>query len=107
MINQEQVEKAIYFLRDSASDYGRWVGRARTLKELIKTKEAQMYLLSEGKNIDERKAKARSSEEYLQILEEYEEAEVQATVLGSQRDAAKTLVSAYQTFVRAEQLPGF
>jgi hypothetical protein len=100
MITEEEVEKALEYLRDSSKEYGKWKSRVEALDYRIKTAEGIAYLEAEGTQ-EHRKSQARCSEEYLKLVDEFEEAVYHATTIASYRKAAELKCSVFQTEVKA------
>jgi len=101
MITEEEVERAIYYLRDSAPEYGRLKGRARALAFRLKVTESDEFLQVQGGSVEHRKAVARSSNSYKNLVEEYENTEIEALTIEAKRESCLQLISYYQSRIKA------
>ena len=97
-ITDEEVEKALNYLRDTAVDYAKWKSRARYLDKHRKSVRAAEFLAVEkSETVGYKEAKAENSQAYKDILIEYEEAEREFTLLDSRRNAAAVKIDAWRT----------
>lgn len=101
MITEDKVEKALEYLSTSASPYGKWRARAEALDHHLKVAEATEYLGAEGTQ-EARKAKARASETYKNLVDEYEQAVLEYNTIGSYRKAAELTISVFQSMVKMQ-----
>lgn len=99
MISEEQIEKAIFFLRDSANELGQLTGQALGLEQRIKIVEAIEYEKVEGAD-NARKMKARATSEYQDVVKEYSEVEAKLITLKAKREAASALISWSQSVMK-------
>lgn len=96
MISNEQVEKALDYLRDTAEDLAQWRSRRVWLEEKKKTIRSHAFLGAEG-TVAEREAKARTDEEYLKALDDEREAVHEETLIRARRDAAEAKIEAWRS----------
>ncbi len=78
------VTECLQQLSITASRYGEVSGLLKACHEYIKVVEAQQFLLAEGSS-EIRKAKARSSPEYIKKVEQLEELAVEEAILRARR----------------------
>ena len=97
-ITDEEVERSLNYLRDTAKDFAKWKSRARYLDKHRKSVRAAEFLAVEkSETVGYKDAKAENSEAYKKILLEYEQAEYEFTLLESMRNAAATKIDAWRT----------
>jgi|SRR3990167_6890325 hypothetical protein len=96
MIEESEVEKAVWFLRD-----GEKIARARA--EMVRTEamlrhiKALVMAHSNEKSIAAREAYAYASDRYRDAIDEYAKAVEQYEILRSKREAAMALIQAWQS----------
>lgn len=100
-INEDQVEAALNFLRDTAKDYAKWRSRALYLKLHRKSVRAAAALTAKGSSATENNTIAEASEAYKDILIKYHEAEYEFILLDAKRNAAESKISAWQTIAKS------
>jgi hypothetical protein len=100
-ITEDDVERALNYLRDTAKDYAMWRGRMLATEYLIKMTEAKEFLDVETGAQEYKKNVARASAAYKKAVDEHEEATVRYTELQSLRKAAELKISAYQSLVKS------
>lgn len=100
-ISEEQVEKALDYLRDSYKEFAFWKGRVTQSEYLIKIAEAKEYLVVDKGTQEQKKSLARASEAYTEAVNNYEEATVKFTEIYSLRRAAELKISVFQSGIKA------
>lgn len=88
MITEEQADRAVNYLRDSADDYGKACGRLAYLDGNLRRIKALEMLTAKG-TLGEREAQAYASDAYKQALEQLEEATATRETIRAMRDAAQ------------------
>lgn len=97
MITEEEIQRAVDYLRDSAREAAQARAERLYLESWIKTVRAQEILASEAKTASEREAEGHASPKYLEALNAYKasvEADERFRFL---RDAAEARIQAWQT----------
>lgn len=97
MITDEQVESALEFLRDSAKQAAVAKAQARTLEKYLGVVEAQQKSMARGLSNAAAQDQARSSPEYKQALEGWEEAVRKDSEFTMLREAASARIEAWRT----------
>ena len=103
MITDEQVVKALDYLRDTSKEYAYWKSLAKTLETFVAITEAE--LIDNGDkddNVTTRRMKAKASPEYKEKVEEWKEALHKALELEGLREAAQMRISYWQTYQRTK-----
>lgn len=97
IVTDDEVDKALAWLRDSAADVG--AARARAIKagHMLKHVEALQYKASDARTEAGRKADARTSERYLSAIYEDAEAAGEVAKLYALREAAAAKIEAWRT----------
>lgn len=97
IVTEQELEKALDFLRDSARDIG--AAKARVIKagHMLKHVEALEFKKSEARSAEARKADARTSEAYLAAIIEDAEAAGAYEVLKSLREAAALKIDSWRS----------
>ncbi len=88
MVTEEQADRAVNYLRDSADEYGKSCGRLAYLDGNLRRIKSLELLTAKG-SLGEREAQAYASEAYKQALEQLEEATAARETLRAMRDAAQ------------------
>lgn len=89
MKTEEQAEKAVDYLRDTAKQYGQMCGRmAYASSNLRRVKALQMLSAPPG-SVADREATAYASADYLAAMEEERDATAEKETLRAMRDAAE------------------
>lgn len=96
-ITEEQIEKALDFLRDSAHDFAEWRSRMKYLEQHRKSIKAAGFLEYTDGTVAEREAKAYDADQYREVCKEYEEAVYEYTLLEAQRAAAEAKIDMFRT----------
>lgn len=97
MITDEQVESALDYLRDSAKHASVAKAQSKTLEKYLGVVEAQQKVLQRGLSNGAAQDVARSSPEYKQALEAWEEAVRRDGEFTMLREAASSRIEAWRT----------
>ena len=102
MIDEDKVEGANQYLRDSAKQYGQARGRQRYCESnLRRVKSLQM--IGRPGSLGEREAQAYASPEYLQAMQDEENATAEVETIYALRDAARLLIETWRTQTSAKK----
>jgi hypothetical protein len=89
MKTEEQAEKAVDYLRDTAKQYGQMCGRhAYATSNLRRVKALQMMQAPAG-SVADRESFAYASDAYLEAMKEEQDATADRETLRAMRDAAE------------------
>ena len=102
-ITENDVEKCLDYLRDSATEYAQWRAAEKFYNQKIKAIEAQGFVSEEKGAVEARRMKARVSDEYNQALDDLKEAAYNAELIGARRSAAELKISVYQTMAKVNR----
>lgn len=97
IVTEEQVERALTFLRDSASQLGQARERAKLAESKVKHVEALMFKASDETSNDKRQADARTSDAYVSAITDDAVATGELAKLYALREAAAALIEAWRT----------
>jgi hypothetical protein len=97
IVTENDIEKALSFLRDSARDIGAAKARCIRAGHMLKHVEALEYKASTASSIEGRKNDARTSEAYLSAIDEDAEATGAFEVMKSLREAAAMRIEVWRT----------
>ena len=97
MITDEQVEDALTYLRDSAKPASVARAQAKTLEKYLGVVEAQQKAVNNSKSNAAAQDQARSSPEYQQALDAWEEAVRRDSEFTMLREAASSRIEAWRT----------
>lgn len=97
MITDKQVEDALDFLRDTAKPAAVARAQARTLEKYLGVVEAQQKSVARGLSNAAAQDQARSSPEYKQALDGWEEAVRRDGEFTMLREAAASRIEAWRT----------
>lgn len=103
MITDEQVESALEFLRDSAPKAAVARAQARTLEKYLGVVEAQQKEKAIGRSNAAAQDEARSSPEYKEALEAWNEAVRRDSEFTMLREAASSRIEAWRTMSSNER----
>ncbi len=96
MIDEQRVEKAVEYLRDTAQDYGKARGRASYMEaNLRRVKSLEMIAKSGG--VGEREAAAYASEAYKDAMEQMENAVADVETIKALREAASYTIEVWRS----------
>lgn len=101
MISEEDVEKCLDYLRDSAQEYSQWRSAEKYYEQKLKRIESLKFMEEDKGAVETRRMAARASDDYGQCIEDFKEAKYHAEYLHAMREAATLKISAYQTQVKA------
>jgi hypothetical protein len=107
LITDKQVEDALDYLRDSARPASVARAQAKTLEKYLGVVEAQQKVLGRGLSNAAAQDQARSSPEYKQALDAWEEAVRKDGEFTMLREAAASRIEAWRTMcsnARAERI---
>ena len=102
-ITDIMVEKALDYLRDSAENYARWKARMKYLESHRKSVRSSEVLNATGKTITENTHRGESSKAYNDILQEYEEAVYEFTLIDAMRKAAEIKIEVWRSISSANK----
>lgn len=88
MVTEDQVQRAVDYLRDTAEEYGKACGRLAYLDGNLRRVKSLEMLEAKG-TLGEREAQAYASQAYKEALEQLEEATATRETLRAMRDAAQ------------------
>ncbi len=99
MITDNEVEKALHYMRSCAEEYGQAKGKRIEYQEKRKSVKAILMINApESYKTDKmREAYAYSHEEYLQLLDDYREAATLEALHATKIKAAECLAEAWRT----------
>ena len=97
MIPDEDIERALEYLRDSAKPAAVARAQAKTLEKYLGIVEAQQKALHSSKSNAAAQDLARASPEYRQALDAWEEAVKRDWEFTMLREAASSRIDAWQT----------
>lgn len=97
IVTDADVDKALSFLRDSAVDMGKSRERMMNAANLVKHVEALMFLTSEQKSVEAKKAEVRTSKRWLDATQEEAEAAGEFEKLKALREAASAKIEAWRS----------
>jgi hypothetical protein len=107
LITDKQVEDALDYLRDTARPASVARAQARTLEKYLSVVEAQQKAVARGLSNAAAQDQARSSPEFKQALEAWEEAVRRDSEFTMLREAASARIEAWRTQssnMRAERI---
>lgn len=96
-ISDDEVEKAVHYLAESAKDYAKWRGRMKFLEQHRKSIRAAEVLRATGKTMAENTTRGEASTAYKNILIEYHEAVYEFELINAYRHAAETKIEVWRT----------
>lgn len=97
IVQEQEVHSALDFLRDSALAIGKAKERARRAEHMLKHIEALEFKASDERSAEARKADARTSQTYVNAINEDAEATGELAKLYSLREAAALKVEAWRS----------
>jgi hypothetical protein len=97
MVSDQEIEKCLDYLRDTAEDYAKWRSAEKYYEKKLKQIEACKFMEEEKGSVEAKRMAARSSEEYVSCLEDYKESCYYAELLLARRTAAQLKISWAQT----------
>lgn len=97
IVTEQQVHDAMEYLRSSAVELGKARARADLASAMVKHVEALMFKASDETSNDRRTADARTSQRYIDAINEDAEAAGELTKLYALREAAATRIEIWRT----------
>lgn len=97
IVSNEDVAKALDWLRDSAQLLGETAEAAMNAGNMVKHTEALLFLGSEEKSAEARKADARCQQRWLDATEEEAKAHCELVKLKALREAAAAKIEAWRS----------
>lgn len=97
IVTEEELEKALDWLRDSAQEMGRCKGRLVKAQHMLGHIEALLSLKSDQSSDMKRKAEARSSEKFLEAIDEEAEAAAEFEKMKALREAAALKIETWRS----------
>ncbi len=97
IVSNEDMEKALDWLVNSAGEIGTAKKRAIKAGHMLKYTEAFQFKLSDASSNDKRQADARTSSEYLEAINEDAEAAGELAKLYALREAAAMRIEAWRS----------
>ena len=97
MISSDRAEKALEFLVSTDTKLAELEGELKNAEQRAEIEEQIAFLESQGSNIREREAKAKTSAKYLAALSDVTRAEVDFKTLRYQRNSADILIGCWRT----------
>lgn len=102
MVTDEQAEKAVDYLRDTADPYGKTCGRLAYMEGNLRRIKSLEMLGTTG-SLGDREAKAYASEAYKEALEQLENATAERETIRAMRDAAQCRFEQWRTQTSARK----
>lgn len=97
IVTEEELEKALDWLRDNAHDIGQAKGRLIKAGHMLSHIEALLSLKSDQSSDMKRKAEARASLKYLEAINEEAEAAAEFEKLRALREAAALKIETWRS----------
>lgn len=97
MISDEQIESALDYLRDSAKNAAVARAQSKTLEKYLGVVEAERKAMAIGRSNAAAQDEARSSPEYKQAIEAWQEAVRRDAEFTMLREAASARIEAWRT----------
>jgi hypothetical protein len=96
MINEQRVEAAVEFIRDSAELLGGLVAHCKFVEYMAKVIKAELYKKATG-TIQQRESEALDSPEYRQAIEDIENAFAEKVALETKMKAAEYTIEVWRS----------
>ena len=97
IVTEEELEKALDWLRDSAAEMGRCKERYVKAQKMTEHTEAILFLKSEQSSDMKRRADARASEKYLECVNEEAHAAGELAKMQALREAAALKIETWRS----------
>jgi len=97
IVTEEELEKALDWLRDSAQQMGQCKGRLVKAQHMLSHIEALLTLRSDQSSDTKRRAEARASEKYLEGINEEAEAAAEYEKMRALREAAALKIETWRS----------
>jgi hypothetical protein len=96
MVSEESVEAAVDYLRDTAVQYGQARGRERYCEANLRRVKA-LQMIDKAGSLGDREAQAYASPEYLQAMEDEQNAVAESETIRAYREAAKYKIEVWRS----------
>lgn len=93
---ENEVGRALRYLAESDQSIAEAKAKLKADEIRLKITEAQEFLAAEG-SVAERQAMAKSSDNYMNAVDEYENALADYEILNAKRERAHTLIDVWRT----------
>lgn len=98
MISEDRLQKALVYLAESDSNYGKLRGRVEGIEYRLKVAEAQGIIESQGKgNAEFIKSLSRASDKYRALVDEFIEAKTELETIAAKRKTEEIIISIWQS----------
>ena len=97
LISEDEMHRAMEYLRNSAFDLGKLSERQRKAEKMIGHVEALQFKMSSATSADAKKADARASDAYVDAITEDAVSTGELRKLYALREAAQAVVDAWRT----------
>lgn len=97
MITQDEVEKAVIYLAESAKEYAQAVGHRVWLEEKRKIVKASLYSQQEGRTATDRENAAYAHPDYQSLIDTLRMAVEDEQILRAYRSAAETRIEVWRS----------
>lgn len=97
IVEDRELEMALDFLRDNAAEIGAAKARVVKAEHMVKHTEALLFLMSEQKTVDAKKAEVRTDQRWLDAADEESEAAGAYEKLRALREAAALKIEAWRS----------
>ena len=102
MISEEDVEKALDYLSESADKYAKYRTAEKHYEQMLKRIESVKFMEQEKGAVEAKRMAARASDEYGQCIEDYKESKYNCELLEARRNACQLKISLYQTQMKCK-----
>ena len=106
VIQDDEVEKALDFLRNSSQEAAEARAQAKYLSEYLKSKVAQIATKQDGMSAAAAEHFAKAHPDYIALLEGYKVAVERDAFFTFKREAADALIRAWQTMCATARAEG-
>lgn len=97
IVEDAELERALDFLRDNAAAIGEAKARVVKAGHMIKHTEALLFLMSEQKTVDAKKAEVRTSSKWIAATDEEAEAAGEYEKMRALREAAALKIETWRS----------
>lgn len=97
IVTDEEVERALTWLRDNAVEIGAAKAQVRRKEALVQSTEAILTAMSDAKSADARKMEARANPKWMEAIEEECAAIAEFEKLRALREAAALKIDAWRS----------
>jgi len=95
-VTQAQMEKALNYLAMTDEDYGELVGRCKGIEHRLKGTKAALFLEAVGNNM-ERESKALIHVDYQNLVDRYENLQVDKEIMSAKRRRAELTIEVWRS----------